>query len=89
MRSFTNPWNLRRSFGSQALGGIAGSPWPEAGIAAQVIPARRSRWTVREGADLPTCRPADLPTLVVDDHQGAGPRTLFCQQLRCIQHLQR
>jgi hypothetical protein len=69
MRKLTQPWKLRRSFGSQPVGNVAGLRWTEAGIAAQQIPPLPSRRTYRgkvdthcRPADLPTCRPADLPT---------------------------
>ncbi len=69
MKDHQYPRNLRRSVGSQPVVCVGRSSWPEAGIAALVIPAQSSRWTVRgQGdvhcrlADLPTCRPADLPT---------------------------
>ena len=61
MKRLTKLWRLRRGFGSQPVGRVAGPKWPEAGIAAQVIPSQSSRWTFRPGqsptADLPTCRP--------------------------------
>ena len=60
MKKLTQPWKLRRSFGSQPVGNVDGPRWPEAGIATRVIPAQSSRWTFREvqspTADLPTCR---------------------------------
>lgn len=60
MRKLPQPWNLRRSFGGQPVGNVAGPRWPEAGITAQEIPSLSLRWTFREGqrltADLPTCR---------------------------------
>ena len=69
MKKLTQPWKLRRSFGSQPVGNVDGPRWPEAGITAQVIPSQSSRRTLRgkvdtncRPADLPTCRPADLPT---------------------------
>ena len=64
MRSFTQPWNLRRILGSQSVGCASSPSWPEAGITTRIIPAQSSRWTFRRpsNADLPTCRPADLPT---------------------------
>ena len=66
MKRLTQPWKLCRSCGSQPVGSVVGPRWPEAGMAAQVIPSQSSRWTFRPGqsptADLPTCRPADLPT---------------------------
>ena len=82
MRSFTQPWNLRRILGSQSVGCASSPSWPEAGITTRIIPAQSSRWTFRRPsnadlptcrpADLPTCRPADLPFLVVGDHWGAA-----------------
>ena len=103
MKNHRHPWNLRQIFGSQPVGCVAGSPRPEARIAARVIPAQSSRWTFRgQGdnnlatwrlGDLPTCRPADLPTwrpadLVVDDQRDSSPRTLLRPQLRRFVHLQ-
>ena len=69
MRDHHHPRNLRRSFGSQPVVCVGNQSWPEAGIAALVIPAQSSRWTSRgqgdvhyRRADEPTCRLADLPT---------------------------
>ena len=64
MKNHRHPWNLRQIFGSQPVGCVAGSPRPEARIAARVIPAQSSRWTFRGQGDndLPTWRLADLPT---------------------------
>ena len=60
MKSHPHLMNLRRSFGSQPVGCVGRLPRPEAGIAARVIPAQSSRWTVRRQVDgfwlLPTCR---------------------------------
>lgn len=70
MKKLTQPWKLRRSFGSQPVGNVDGPRWPEAGIATRVIPAQSSRWTFRGPSD------ADLPTLVVDVHRCANPHTL-------------
>ena len=58
MKSHRHPWNLRQIFGSQPVGWVAGSPRPEARIAARVIPALPSRRTFRGPSDndLPTCR---------------------------------
>jgi hypothetical protein len=60
MRDYQHPWNLRRIFGSQPVGCVGNQSRPEAGIAALVIPAQSSRWTVRGQGDgfwlLPTCR---------------------------------
>ena len=61
MRKLTQPWKLRRSFGSQPVGNVAGPRWPEAGIAAQELPSESSRRTFRDKVDT-HCRPADLPT---------------------------
>jgi hypothetical protein len=77
MKKLTQPWKLRRSFGSQPVGNVDGPRWPEAGITAQVIPPLPSRRTFREGQS-PT---ADLPNLVANDHWGAGPRNLLRAQL--------
>jgi hypothetical protein len=67
MRKLTQPWKLRLSFGSQPVGNVDGPRWPEAGITTQEIPALPSWVTFREvqssTADLPTCRPTDLPYL--------------------------
>ena len=78
MKKLTQPWKLRRSFGSQPVGCVAGSPRPEAGIAAQVIPSQSLRWTFRKGQS-PT---ADLPNLIVDDNWGACLRPLLRPMLR-------
>ncbi len=74
MRRLTQAWKLRRSFGSQPIGSVAGPRCPEAGLEALVISAKSPRWTFHEGqrptcrpADLPTCRPADLPTCRLAD----------------------
>ena len=100
MRKLTQPWKLRRSFGSQPVGNVAGPRWTEAGITAQVIPSQSSRRTLRgkvdthcRPADLPTYRPTDLPTcrpadLVVDDQRDSSPRTLPRPQLRRLVHIQ-
>ena len=60
MKKITQPWKLRRIFGSQPVGNVDGPRWPEAGIATQVLPSQSLRWTFRKGqsptADLPTCR---------------------------------
>ena len=58
MKNHRHPWNLRQIFGSQSVGCVAGSPRPEARIAARVIPALPSRRTFRGPSDndLPTCR---------------------------------
>jgi len=61
MRDHQYPRNLRRSVGSQPVVCVGRSSWPEAGIAALVIPAQSSRWTVRGQGDV-HCRLADLPT---------------------------
>ena len=57
MRKLIQPWKLCRSFGSQPVGSSANSTWPEAGIAAQVIPAQPSYWTFNGKGDV-HCRPA-------------------------------
>ena len=64
MKNHRHPWNLRQIFGSQPVGCVAGSPRPEARIAARVIPAESSRWTFRgpSDADLATWRLGDLAT---------------------------
>ena len=84
MRDHHHPRNLRRSFGSQPVVCVGNQSWPEAGIAAPVIPAQSSRWTSRGQGD-GFCR---LAALAVDDYRGAGPRTLFRLQLRRFPHLQ-
>ena len=61
MRKLTQAWKLRRSFGSQPIRSVANPRWPEAGIAALVIPAQSSRWTSSGQGDV-HCRLADLPT---------------------------
>ena len=87
MKNHHHPWNLRRIFGSQSVGCVAGSPRPEAGIVARVIPAQSSRRTFRgpSDADLATWRLGDL---VVDDQRDSSPRTLLRPQLRRFVHLQ-
>jgi hypothetical protein len=87
MRDYQHPWNLRRIFGSQPVGCVGNQSRPEAGIAAQIIPAQSSGWTVRGQGD-GFWRPADLTTLVVDDNWGAGSRTLLRPQLRRFLYLQ-
>ena len=57
MKKLTQPWKLRRSFGSQPVGNVDGPRWPEARIAARVIPAQSSRWNFRGKGDA-HCRPA-------------------------------
>jgi len=66
MRRLTQAWKLRRSFGSQPIGSVAGPRCPEAGLEALVISAKSPRWTFHEG-QRPTCRPADLPTCRLGD----------------------
>lgn len=72
VRKLIQPWKLCRCFGSQPVGSSANSTWPEAGIAAQVIPAQPSHWTFDGKGDVP-CRPADLPTWLADHHRGGNP----------------
>ena len=64
MRKLTQPWKLRRSFGSQPVGNVDGPRWTEAGITAREIPAQSSRWTFRgqSDGDLATWRLGDLAT---------------------------
>jgi hypothetical protein len=66
MTKLTQPWRLRRSFGSQLVGGCVGSRCPEAGLEARVVLAnRRVRLFTKDNgrrADVPTCRRADVPT---------------------------
>jgi hypothetical protein len=83
MRKLTQPWKLRRSFGSQPVGNVAGPRWPEAGIAAQELPSESSRWAFRGKVDS-QCRPADLPFLVVDDHCGADSRIFLIARVRAF-----
>ena len=61
MRSHPHLRNLRRSFGSQPVVCVGRPSWPEAGIAALVIPAQSSRWTSRGQGDV-HCRLGDLAT---------------------------
>ncbi len=81
MRDHHHPRNLRRSFGSQPVVCVGNQSWPEAGIAALVIPAQSSRGPfagkVMASGDL-----------AVDDHRGAGPRTHLRPQFRRFPHLQ-
>ena len=74
MRDHHHPRNLRRSFGSQPVVCVGNQSWPEAGIAALVIPAQSSRWTSRgqgdvhyRRADLATWRLGDLATWRLGD----------------------
>jgi len=80
VKRLTQPWKWCRSFGSQPVGSVVGPRWPEAGMAAQVIPSPSSRWTFRPGqsptADMPTCRPADLPTCRPADLPTCRPADL-------------
>jgi hypothetical protein len=89
MRKLTQPRRLRRSFGSQLVGNVAGSRCPEAGLEARVVLAnRRVRLFTKDNGrlgDLATWRLGDL---VVDDNRGAGSRTMFRSRLRCFHHLQ-
>jgi hypothetical protein len=77
MRKLTQPWKLRRSFGSQSVGCVAGPRWPEACIAAQVIPSQSSRRTFREGQS-PT---ADLPTRVPFTGRSSSASFIFKRQV--------
>jgi hypothetical protein len=65
MRRLTQPWKLCRIFGAQPVGTVGAPRCPKAGIAAQVIPSQSSRRTFRGKVDT-DCRPADLPTWVLD-----------------------
>jgi hypothetical protein len=87
MRNHPHLRNLRRIFGGQPVGCVGNQSRPEAGIAAQIIPAQSSGWTVRGQGDV-HWRLGDLPTLVVDDSWGDRSRTLFRRQLRRFLHLQ-
>ena len=71
MKNHRYPWNLSQIFGSQPVGCVAGSPRPEARIAARVIPALPSRRTFRGPSD------ADLPTCVLDSSHGSDVPTTF------------
>lgn len=73
MKKLTKPWKLCRSFGSQPVGNVDGPRWPEAGIAAQVIPSLPSRRTFCEGQS-PT---ADLPTCVLDSTRSSDASITF------------
>ena len=74
MKRFTQPWKLCRNIGTQPAGNAGCSPRPEVVIAAPVTPAPSPRWTFRgKGGTTPTCRPADLPTWLADDHRGGNP----------------
>ena len=58
MRKLTQAWKLRRSFGSQPIGSVAGPRCPEAGLEARVVLAnRRVRLFTKDNG-----RPADLAT---------------------------
>ena len=69
MKKLTQPWKLRRSFGSQPVGNVDGPRWPEAGIATRVIPAQSSRWTFRGPSY------GDLATCVLDSSHGSDVST--------------
>ena len=88
MKHHQHPWNLRRIFGRQTVVCVGSPKWSESGIAAQVILAPSSRWTFhgRDGADLQTCRLADV---VVDDRRDPGPLTLVPPQFRRFLNLQK
>jgi hypothetical protein len=73
MRKLTQPWKLRRSFGSQPVGNVAGPRWTEAGIATQVLPSQSLRWTFRKGQS-PT---GELPTCGLDSSRSSDVRTTF------------
>jgi hypothetical protein len=66
MRKLTQPRRLRRSFGSQLVGNVAGSRCPEAGLEARVVLAnRRVRLFKKDNGrlgDLATWRLGDLAT---------------------------
>ena len=73
MRKLTQPWKLRRSFGSQPVGNVAGPRWPKAGIVTQVLPSQSLRWTFRKGQS-PT---GELPTCGLDSSRSSDVRTTF------------
>lgn len=86
MRDHQHPWNLRRIFGSQPVGCVGNQSRPEAGIAARVIPAQSSRWTVRGQGDgfwlLPTCRiwswmTTGVPTRALCSGHSSGVSLIF------------
>ena len=66
MRKLTQAWKLRRSFGSQPIGSVAGPRCPEAGLEARVVLAnRRVRLFTKDNGrlgDLATWRLGDLAT---------------------------
>jgi hypothetical protein len=76
MRRLTQPWKLRRSFGSRPVGNVAGPRWPEAGITAREIPSLTSRWAFRGKVDS-HCRPADLPTCRLESRRAPDASTSF------------
>ena len=55
MGNYQHIWNLRRIFGNQPVGCVGRPSRPEAGFAAQVIPASSSDWTFR-GPSIVHCR---------------------------------
>lgn len=71
MRQLSQPWKLRRSFGSQPVGNVAGPRWSEAGISAQVIPSQSSRRTFRGQSD------GDLRTCVLDSSHSSDVSITF------------
>ena len=79
MRKLTQPWKLRRSFGSQPVGNVDGPRWTEAGITAREIPAQSSRWTFRgqSDGDLATWRLGDLATCVLDSSHSSDVSITF------------
>ena len=90
MKSHPHLMNLRRSFGSQPVGCVGRLPRPEAGIAARVIPAQSSRWTVRRQGDgfwlLPTCRiwswmTTGVPTRALCSGHNSGVSCTFNSNL--------
>lgn len=85
MRKIIQSRKRSRIFGIQPVGFLHSRMSPRVGIFAWVIPAKLSPWTFDEG-QRPTCRLADLPNLVVDDHWGASAHPPFWQQVRCFLH---
>lgn len=78
MRELTKTWKLRRNLGVHPVGSVADRRWPEAGITAQVIPARASFRSLSEGTG-PTRPPTGV---VVNDLRDLGPRNQLCLQLK-------
>ena len=76
MRNQPNPWNLRRIFGNQPMGGADRPSRPEAGFAVRVPPAQSSHWTYRVQGDV-HCQLGDLSSYVLDSNHSSSVFTAF------------